>query len=998
MPAKLFSAAGLVLLHLLPGFALLREAHAQRFDWQTFAGSAGGPGLNDGPPSHTRFSTPQTVIVDASGNIYTADTNNHSIRRTGSDGITSTLAGQSGKAGSNDGTGTAAHFTSPRALAATPAGWLIVADTGNHTIRRIAPDGVVTTLAGSPGVTGNTDGSGGSARFNAPRGLTVGVDGTIYVADSLNHTIRRITPDGMVSTLAGAAGVTGRADGAGRDARFLSPRGVALGPDGSLFVTDSGNHTIRRISPAGEVTTLAGQAGLPGTADGSGSAAQFRLPTGLVTDAAGQIYVADSTNQTIRRISPAGAVLTIGGMAGSAGYQDGPQEQARFRSPAGIALSPDGRIIVADSGNHALRALSPAGLVSTIAGSPRQSGSTDGAGSAALFNLPAALAQAPDGSLAVADEGNHLLRRITTLAEVSPLTGAVGVPGLVNGTLAEARFNGPAGLCYGPDGSLYVGDTQNRLIRLITPAGDVSVLAGTFAPLPGAAGIPAFEQRLYDARGIAVDQSGNIYVADAYRLRRIQGLESFVHLAGSVPRVLFTPPSTYITFWDATVRGQGDGRGASAIIRQSKSPVCDSAGNIYFADAELHTIRRCTPAGQVTTLAGTAKQSGAADGTGTAARFSAPAGLALAPDGTLYVADSGNHLIRRVSRTGVVTTIGGRPGYAGTGAGRGAAAQFANPTGIIVDATGALLVADRDNHRIVRGQFVSGPHLVVEFALTHLTHDAASTLPGMTPPGVPSQPVSVVLHNTGTDPLRLDTISLEGGDVSHYTLTAPAAGTVLAPDTSVSLTLQFTPPGLGYYRTTLRIQSQDPEQPDFRLHLTATGNNLPSCPAYYLTARAGDITGLAALKILARATDADGHALSVTGATTRFPAGPTATVSEGTIYYHALAGQTGTDEFYVTITDSLGGQIQVPVYVTLTPQDGTLPASSTNGAQLTRLEDGQMRVTFHGIPGRNYRVQRSADLLTWESAAYLAASPAGVVEWTDAAPLPDSGYYRLTLP
>jgi sugar lactone lactonase YvrE len=502
MPFKFISRKGAL---LLCGVWLSGQAQAQRFDWQTFAGNKGGPGANDGTAQQARFFSPQAVVSDAGGILYVADANNHSIRCTAPDGTTRTLAGRAGTAGSRDGTAGEAQFRIPGGLARNSTGQLIVADTGNHTIRLIESDGRVSTLAGKPGVAGSADGRGGEARFNTPRGIVAGPDGFIYVADSQSHTIRRIAPDGSVTTLAGAAGVAGATDGPLGAARFRSPRGLAIDASGGILVADMANHTIRHISPEGLVTTLAGQLGVPGFTEGTGTAARFRNPAGVAVDAAGQIYVADGSNHAIRSISPAGVVVTLAGTGGSPGFQNGLRQQARFRSPAGIGLTPAGMVIVADTGNHALRALSPGGEVTTLAGSPRVSGTTDGIGTDARFNLPAAIARAPDGSWAVADEGNHALRRITTGAGVTMLTGTPGTPGLANGPLALASFNAPAGLCYGADGSLYVGDTGNKLIRLITPGGDVSTLAGTFAPLPGAAGALAYEQRMQDARGITLD-------------------------------------------------------------------------------------------------------------------------------------------------------------------------------------------------------------------------------------------------------------------------------------------------------------------------------------------------------------------------------------------------------------------------------------------------------------------------------------------------------------
>jgi len=225
-------------------------------------------------------------------------------------GVVTTLAGLPGTGGSADGTGTAARFSGPFAVAVDAAGTVYVADTFNHTIRRITPAGVVTTLAGLAGSAGAVDGTGSAARFATPHAIAVDAAGNVYVAE-LSHTIRKITPAGVVSTLAGLASTVGSADGTGSAARFQDPRGVAVDAAGNVYVSDTANRTVRRITPAGDVTTLAGLAGATGNVDGTGSAARFASPRGASVDAAGDLYVADTNNGSIRKITPAGVVTTF---------------------------------------------------------------------------------------------------------------------------------------------------------------------------------------------------------------------------------------------------------------------------------------------------------------------------------------------------------------------------------------------------------------------------------------------------------------------------------------------------------------------------------------------------------------------------------------------------------------------------------------------------------------------------------------------------------------
>jgi DNA-binding beta-propeller fold protein YncE len=280
---------------------------------------------------------------------------------------------------------------------------LLVADSFNHTIRCISASGEVSTLAGSAKKSGSSDGQGAAARFSCPGGLALSPDGSLFVTDFFNHIMRRVSPEGHVSTVAGAAGQQGSADGPAALARFSGPRGLAFGPDGTLFIAGSGNSAIRCLSSGGIVSTLAGAAGQVGSADGLGAAARFHFPSGLALAPDGCLFVSDSGNCTIRCISPGGLVSTVAGAAGQCESCDGQGAAARFRCPSGIAVHPDGCLYVVDIEDHTLRRISASGEVSTVAGLAGQSGSSSGRGSAARFTSPRGIAAGPDGSLYVTD-------------------------------------------------------------------------------------------------------------------------------------------------------------------------------------------------------------------------------------------------------------------------------------------------------------------------------------------------------------------------------------------------------------------------------------------------------------------------------------------------------------------------------------------------------------------------------------------------------------------
>jgi sugar lactone lactonase YvrE len=619
--------------------------------------------------------------MDSAGNLYVADRGNFTLRKVTPAGVVSTLAGTAGAPGSADGAGTAAGFNVPAWIAVDSAGNLYVADFNNHTIRKVTPVGIVTTLAGAAGIAGSTDGTGAAARFTLPQGVAVDDAGNVYVGDTHNSAIRKITPAGVVTTLAGTAGTSGGADGTGAAARFDDPVGAALDTTGNLYVADTDNKTIRMVTPAGVVTTLAGAAGMPGAADGDGAAARFNRPYGVAVNSAGNLYVADTDNNTIRMVTPAGIVTTLVGAAGIAGSADG-GAAARFNKPYEMALDTTGNLYVADGGNNTIRKVTPTGVVTTIAGAATVVGSADGTRASAQFNVPSCIALDNSGNVYVADGNNHTIRKVTPTGSVTTLAGAAGMPGSADGTGAAARFNEPQGLAMDGAGNLYVTDSGNHTVRKVTPAGGVTTLAGA-AGMSGSADGTGAVARFNFPQGVASDSAGNLYIADEFNhtIRKVTPTGIVTTLAGA-----------------AGIAGSADG-GSAARFNDPQDVAVDDVGNLYVADTANHTIRKVTPAGIVTTLAGAAGTKGSTDGAGAAARFNSPIGVAVDSAGNLYVADTGNGTIRRITPTGLTTTIGGVAGAIGIVL--GTTPRFAAPRslailgdGLVIGDANAILLLD----------------------------------------------------------------------------------------------------------------------------------------------------------------------------------------------------------------------------------------------------------------------------------------------------------------
>lgn len=315
------------------------------------------------------------------------------------------IAGEKDVKDNTDGQGDNAKFNGPKGLALDKTGNLYVVDNGNHRIRKISPSGEVTTVAGS--TQGHNDAQGVNARFNFPAGVAVNTDGTLYVVDQNNQLIRKITAGGMVSTLAGTRSSADFADGHGTNAKFKSPEDIAIDKSGNLFVADKNNQRIRKIDKDGNVTTLAGST--DGFNDGQGANAKFNFPSGVAVDEEGNVFVADRSNHLIRKVDKDGNVTTVAGTVGAAGSVDGPAATSKFNLPVRIALDAGGNLYITEDSNTAtIRKIDTNGEVSTLEASIDGGGTTK-----TLFTKAFGLVVGdPSNSVYVSDFGSHTITRL----------------------------------------------------------------------------------------------------------------------------------------------------------------------------------------------------------------------------------------------------------------------------------------------------------------------------------------------------------------------------------------------------------------------------------------------------------------------------------------------------------------------------------------------------------------------------------------------------------
>ncbi len=566
--------------------------------------------------------------------------------------------------------------------------------------------GDISTVAGGAG-------SGHPTKVaQTPAGLAVRAN-LVYVADSSGHVIRLIdTATNLETVVAGAGpasndGAYSGDGGPAKGARLNAPSAVAVTGTGIIYIADTYNHVIRKVDAAGTITTFAGT-GAPDFGGDGGQAKKARLlsPAGIAVDATGNVYVADTGNNRIRKIiAKTGVITTVAGSAGTGTIGDGgPATLARLNRPSGIALDSAGNIFISDTLHHRIRKVDIAsGRMITLAGrslkAPHPAGQVETGGGydgdglpavGALLNAPRGIAVDSAGNVYFADSFNHRVRKIDTTGIITTFAGN-GVSGNTGngGPATSAKLSLPRGLGISAGGAMYIGESGAARVRKVDVTGKITALAGNGQTKWGGDGGPATGARMYFPGGVVFDGAAT-FVADTgnNRIRKITSTGTIIHLAGT-----------------GKTGFSGDGGDAkAALLAYPYDLALDSAGNLYVADRDNNRIRKISPSGIISTVAGTGTYGSAGDGgPATDAQLAFPFGLAVDSADNLYIADTYGNRIRKVTTSGVITTVAGDGsfGFSGDG-GSATAAQLASPTDVAVDGVGNLYVADRDNHRIRR--------------------------------------------------------------------------------------------------------------------------------------------------------------------------------------------------------------------------------------------------------------------------------------------------------
>ncbi|MBK5294682.1 MAG: hypothetical protein JJE04_23750 [Acidobacteriia bacterium] len=631
---------------------------------------AGSSRVGDGNLAlQAQLAAAEGIAVDAAGNVYITDSTDHRIRKVSNFGVISTYGGNGHSGYSGDaGPALDSQWSAPYGVALDASGNLFVADFGNARVRRIAPGGQVLTVAGGGAQALPGEGSQAlAARFAGPRNVALDGQGNLYISDYSDHLVYRVTPSGQITTIAGTGSSGYNGDGPALSTRLSFPAGLAVDGQGALYIADSGNKLVRKLLN-GLLTTVAG---------GASQTIPLGVPTGVAVDPAGNLYVADSQLNRVFRLTPNGAIHTLAGAD--------PPLDAPVRD---VALDKSGAVYIS-TGRRVMKVAGAAPPIA-IAGDGTFGTPLDQVDATlSPLSSPIGIALDEAGNLYVAEEGSQRVRRIDRNGIIQTIAGGGSGPSLGDGGPATSgRLMDPVAVVADSFQGVRIADYLGNRIRGVLPSGILFTQAGN-----GEAGFrgdqgPAQSSQVNRPRGLALDRQGNLYIADSmnHRIRCVRSNGFIETVAGNGVRGYY---------------GDG-GPGARAHLNTPLGVAVDSQGNLFIADSGNHVIRKLNPIGILSTVAGAGARGFSGDGGPAAlAFFHSPSAVAADAQGNLFIADTFNHRIRRVGAGGIVTTIAGvgAAGFSGDG-GPALQARFRSPSGLAVDEAGNLYVADLDNHRI----------------------------------------------------------------------------------------------------------------------------------------------------------------------------------------------------------------------------------------------------------------------------------------------------------
>ena len=731
-------------------FLLSLCAYSQPYSISTIAGA--NRVLNGGAATSAPLRSPQSVAVDSAGNLYISDSDDSRIRKVTPSGTITTFAGTGIPGFSGDrGPAAMAEINEPAGIAIDANNNVYFADRGNYRVRRISPDGTINTIAGngSYGIPG--DGGPALSASITPYGIAVDSNGNLYIGDVLHYRIRKVDTNGMISTIAGTGQEGyGGDNGPGADALIGLATGLVVDANFNVYFADSTNAIVRKIDPSGTISPFAGSGEYGYINDGIPATQELLVPTGLAFDQSGNLYISDINLNRVVKVDTTMTATTVAGneTAGFAG-DGGLALNAELDFPNGLALNSSGALYIADQYNRRVREVFQF-VINTVAGTGDRDG---GPPLSAFLASPDGIAVSGSNMLAVADGGNMEVREFT-------VGGTIHSVGQLGGT--------PGGVTFDVAGDIFATDYEPYVLK-ITTSGVTSIVAGNGTTGFTGDGGAATAASLDDPEGIAMDSSGNIYFADYgnERIRRVDAKTGYIStIAGT-----------------GTAKFSGDNGPANAASLDPMDVALDSKGDLFVADISNNRIREITPDGTITTVAGTGVAGYTGDGgPAIAAQLDSPSGVAVDAAGNLYIADSFNAVVRRVTSNGLITTIAGNgTGFPDSGDGPDALLAQVAPWKLAVDSSGNVYISDLVNSRVR----MLTPQAVTPAAIAITSGNNQSAVPGT----VLAQPVTVKVTDSTGAPLAGVIVNFAVDPASAATLSAPAAITLPSGLASVTVTL-----------------------------------------------------------------------------------------------------------------------------------------------------------------------------------------------------------------
>jgi uncharacterized protein (TIGR03437 family) len=794
-------------LLLLATLLCWQSALGQTATINTYAGSDSlfaGAGL---AATSAQLVSPNNIAFDTQGNVYFSDPGLSMVLKVATNGVVSIFAGNGLTTGGGDGgLAIGASLSYPAGLAFDSSGNLYIADTYNSNVRKVDTNGIISTVAGDGGQ-GGFAGDGGPATkalLQNPAGLAVDHSGNLYIADRGNNRVRMVAAStGIISTIAGsnASGFSGDGGPAAK-ATFTYPTSIAIDSSGNLYIADANNCAIRMISSAGIITTVAGTGGQWGYSGDNGKATNAKLsgPTGVAMDASGNLYIADAGNERIRRVDSSGIITTVAG-TGTAGFSGdgGAATAAMLSAPRAVATDASGAVYVADLDNHRIRRFVPGGNIATFAGTATSVGD-GGPSTQARLTGPWGIAVDSTGNLFIADRLDNRVRKVIPSGTITTIAGSGRTgSGGDNGPGASANLNTPNGVAVDSSGNVYIADASNNVIRRVDAStGTITVFAGNYGCCyagtgTGGDGGLATAATLYYPTAVAVDGAGNVYLTEMVQSNTIP-------TAVAVRRVT-TDGRIHTWAGGSTAVGYA-GDGGAPLNAQFSDNINIAAGNdgsLYIADGNNNRVRKVDPAGTtITTVAGTGSATYSGDG-GTALAAGVPYPWSVLPDaaGNLYIGNIPT--VRKVSPSGIISLYaGGQYGFSGDG-GPATAALLAGPSSLALDSGNNLYLADAGNRRIRQVQPAVSP--AISLSSTSLDFQLAAT--GSTP-----TTQTFVVSNSGQGTLNWAAAptTTSGG---AWLSVSPANGNTLAGRAGTTVTVTVNPSGLaaGDYYGLIQVSS-----------------------------------------------------------------------------------------------------------------------------------------------------------------------------------------------